>query len=350
MRNLKICLLLISICTSQIVYAQIKTLKGKKLTGKEVDNFIRYQMDSLKIPAISIALLKDNKIVYHRAIGIKNAKQEPIDDHTLFEAASMTKTVFAYTVLKLVKENVLSLDTPLYKYYPYEDIKYDERYKLITARMVLNHTTGFPNWRGDDKKLTINTTPGTKFGYSGEGFEYLGLVIKHLTGKKLEDLIQEYVFTPMAVKHSYLISNDYVKKHLTEGLKDNKDWGNNDVYLKPYVSYSLYTEAKDYAKFEMELMKESTNPNSIFQAMSVRQSELDANDSRPGAKTVSCLGIFTEQTPFGPIYLHPGNNDDRFTSIFQFYKDPKIGFVYFINCPKQNELTKRLNEFLINGK
>jgi CubicO group peptidase (beta-lactamase class C family) len=350
MRNLKICLLLISICTCQSLYAQIKTLKGKNLSSTEVDHFIRQQMDSLKIPAISIVLLKNNKIVYHRAIGIKNAKQERIDNNTIFEAASMTKTVFAYTVLKLVKKNVLSLDTPLYKYYPYEDIKHDERYKLITARMVLNHTTGFPNWRGDDKKLTINATPGTKFGYSGEGFEYLGLVIKHLTGKKLDDLIQEYVFRPLSIKNSYLVSNEYVKKHLTEGLKDNKDWGNNDVYLQPYVSYSLYTEAIDYAKFEMELMKESTISNSIFQAMSVPQQDVGIADSRKGAKTVACLGIFTEQTPFGPIYLHPGNNDDRFTSIFQFYKDPKIGFVYFINCPKQNELTKRLNEFLINGK
>lgn len=347
MKSLKILLLLVSICVTQSLNAQIKTLKGENLSSTAIDKFIQQQMDSLKIPALSIAFIKNNKIVYYKATGVRNAEHGRVDNNTIFEAASMTKTVFAYAVLKLVKERVLSLDTPLYKYYPYDDISSDERYKLITARMVLDHSTGFPNWR-ENNKLTINFTPGSKFGYSGEAFEYLGQVVKHLTGKNTDELIKEYVFNPLSIKNSYLTYTEYVKKHLTDGLKDNKTWGKNDLYLQPYVSYSLYTDAKDYAKFVIQLMKESDTANSTFQSMSAPQLELDTAEMK--TKVSACLGIFAEQTPYGVKYFHPGNNDDRFTSIFEFYKDSKIGVVYFMNCIKQNELTKRLNEFLVSGK
>ena len=67
-------------------------------------------------------------------------------------------------------------------------------------------------------------------------------------------------------------------------------------------------------------------------------------------KTSAWVGIFAEQTPYGVEYFHPGNNDDCFTSIFEFYKDSKNRVVYFMNCVKQNEFTKRLNEFLVDGK
>ncbi|MFP3836070.1 serine hydrolase domain-containing protein, partial [Chryseobacterium sp. SIMBA_028] len=83
------------------------------------------------------------KIVYHRALGTANLEtQLPLNNQSVFEAASLSKTVFAYFVLRLVDQGVLNLDTPLYKYMPYEDIADDERYKLITARMVLDHTSG----------------------------------------------------------------------------------------------------------------------------------------------------------------------------------------------------------------
>jgi CubicO group peptidase (beta-lactamase class C family) len=136
----------------------------------------------------------------------------------------MTKPVFAYAVHQLVKSHQLDLDTPLYRYYPYDDIDYDDRYKLITARMVLSHTTGFPNWRNGGE-LRIMSDPGTKYGYSGEGFEYLSLVVKHLLNKKIQHVVEQEVFRPLSINNSFLIKNPYVMDHLADGLKDNKEWG-----------------------------------------------------------------------------------------------------------------------------
>ncbi len=172
----------------------------------DLDRFVQAYLEYFKIPGISIAVIKDFQVVYSRGFGVKNAATgEPVGDDTVFEAASMTKPVFAYTVLRLVDRGVLDLDTPLYTYLPYEDITHDDRYKLITARMVLTHRTGFPNWRTG--KLDIKFTPGTKVSYSGEGFVYLGKVVERLTGKKLVNLCREEVFEPLGIENASLIWN-----------------------------------------------------------------------------------------------------------------------------------------------
>ena len=182
----------------------------------ELDRFVQAYLDYFKIPGISVAVIKDSKVVYHRGFGVKNAAtREPVTDDTVFEAASMTKPVFAYTVLRLVDRGVLDLDTPLYTYLPYEDIAHDDRYKLITARMVLTHRTGFPNWRTG--KLDIKFTPGTQVSYSGEGFVYLGKVVEHLTGKKLVDLCREEVFAPLGIENASLVWNEDVARLTATG-------------------------------------------------------------------------------------------------------------------------------------
>lgn len=333
---------LLMLCTAQKGNAQIKTLKGKNLSSKEIDAFILNQMDSLKMPALSLAIIQNGRIVYYKATGIKNDKREVVDSNTIFEAASMTKPVFAYAVLKLVQKGQINLDTPLYKYYPYDDIDYDDRYKLLTARMVLSHTTGFPNWRNGGE-LTITFDPGTKYGYSGEGFEYLGLVVKHLLSKNIQNIVQDEVLAPLSIDNSFLIKNKYVLDHLADGLKDNKEWGRNNMWRQPHVALSLCTEAKEYTKFVIQLMKESRSSKSVFQQMSVPQMQIE-----PG-KWV-CLGIFMEQTPYGSKFYHSGNNNNRYNSNFEFYNDQDMGYVFFINCHQEPAFTKRLNKFLENGK
>ncbi len=348
MKNFKICLLLVCVCNIQTLFAQVKTLKGENLSAAAIDEFIANQMDSLQIEAISIAIIRNNKIVYYKATGTKNAAKVPIDDKTIFEAASMTKPVFSYTVLNLVSENILSLDTPLYKYYPYPDIAYDDRYKLITARMVLDHTTGFPNKR-ENNKLTINFTPGTKFDYSGEGYEYLSQVIEHLTGKKIDALMQKYAFDKMSMKNAYLTYNDYVAGHLADGISDNGR-ARNKPYMQPHVAYSLYTESREYAKFVMKLINESDSQKSIFQMMSVPQVEIHEADMDPKLRISMGLGVFVQNTPYGLKYFHGGSNGNCYNSLFGFWKDLKMGTVYFIAGCKQGEFARRFDEFITTGK
>jgi CubicO group peptidase (beta-lactamase class C family) len=149
----------------------IKTISGRKIKTADLDAFIVKQMDSLSVIGLSMAIIENGKIAYSKNYGFKNNKtKEQVNDSTLFEACSLSKPVFAFFVLKLVEKGILDLDKPLYLYY--QDPKVDTAkgyYKLLTARMVLCHASGFPNWRENEdftKTLYFENKPGTKYGYS----------------------------------------------------------------------------------------------------------------------------------------------------------------------------------------
>ncbi|MEM7382297.1 MAG: serine hydrolase [Bacteroidota bacterium] len=171
---------------SQMLYGDSKNL------GERTDAFIQTWMDYLKIPAVSVALIQNNKVVYDKNFGLKNISTgEQIDSNTLFEAASISKSVFAVMVLRLAERGVIDLDKPLYEYLPFPNLEGDERYKLLTARIILNHQSGLPNWAWGGPgtwegggPISLNFKPGTAFGYSGEAFNYLGRVLEQITKKK----------------------------------------------------------------------------------------------------------------------------------------------------------------------
>ncbi len=336
---------------SENIHGIFKTLDGKSQLDKaEVDSFIQAQMDSLDIVGLSIALIDESQVVYKEVFGMKDKeKEEKVNENTLFEAASMTKPVFAYAVFKLVQKGLLNLDTPLYKYYPYEDIAHDERYKLITARMVLSHTSGFPNWRHEKfRELTIDSEPGSKFEYSGEAYGYLGLVIQHLTGKKLQDIIQEEVFKPLGMKHSYMVWNDILAADKAMGYEKDVP---TQVFkpLRAYPAGTLHTNAADYARFVVELMTEDREENSIFSQMAVPQNRGQGpTEGDPDSGIWVGLGIFIEKTPYGIKYTHGGNDGD-FMGNFEFYKKQRSGYVFFMNCDKMPRFLPNLDKFLISS-
>ena len=156
------------------------------------------------VPGLSVAVVQKGELVWHRGFGVKNAQtKEPVAANTVFEAASLSKPVFAYAVLKLVDAGKFDLDTPLTKYLPGNyDVGEDARLQQITARHVLSHTPGFPNWRRQGNPLTIHFTPGERFSYSGEGFVYLSKVIEHVTGEKFNEFMKRMVFDPLGMADS----------------------------------------------------------------------------------------------------------------------------------------------------
>ena len=165
-----------------------------------------------KMPAVSIAIVRDGQLAWQRAFGVKDTgTNDPVDTDTVFAACSNTKPVFAYAVLKLCENGVLNLDTPLTKYTK-RRITTDRRIELVTARHVLNHTTGFPNWR-QGTELPIEFDPGSKFQYSGEGFSYLQSVVAELTGQSFEAFMRENVLLPLGMTSSRISWDlDYAKR------------------------------------------------------------------------------------------------------------------------------------------
>jgi len=333
-------------------FGQVKALGGNTIPIEELDQFVKSKMDSLKLPGLSIAVINDGKIVYHRALGLANIdSNKKVDDSTMFEAASLSKTTFAFLVMKLVEGGKINLDKPLYEYLPNPDIDYDDRYKLITARMCLDHTTGFPNWRSDTKgaQLYIQFIPGTKYSYSGEGYEYLTNVVAHLTHTNLRNLGQLYaqqVGRPLGLQHFYFTWNDFLEQHKATGYYDHRP----DSRWHPIIfraASSLHTEAVDYARFLIAVMDGKGLKRASIDEMLKEQINIP-NDT-PGSHDAFGLGFYMEPTKYGVRYSHNGNNGD-FTSGFLFYREQKFGYVFFTNCENGAEFNKALRLFLTGSK
>ena len=356
----------ITLSCDQKSMQQIKALSGNEISVSELDSFLRAQMDSQNVKGISIAVINNGKIVYHRAIGIANVYSlDPVNEQTIFEAASVSKPVFAYFVMRLVDKGVLDLDTPLYKYYPYPAIEHDDRYKLITARMVLCHKTGFPNWRLNNffdqeyGKLFLNFTPGTQFSYSGESYVYLAKTIAHLLNcdlSNLDSVFQKEVCQPLNMEHANFGMNVYVAKHLASGHYEDKITYSNSwdrTLFNP--ACGLYTEASSIANFLIALMEDKGLSKESMDELLKKQVMLPEDDHHRKVFGITewSLGYCRKPSPFGMNLAHEGNNWG-YSSQFLFNKEKKFGYVFFTNSnscssPDCPELWQKLQPFLING-
>jgi CubicO group peptidase (beta-lactamase class C family) len=319
----------------------------------EVDRFVETYQQYFNIPGLSLALIKDGRMVYHKTYGVLNTMTgEKVNDNTLFEAASITKPVFAFAVQRLAERGVIDLDKPLYLYLPYPDIEKDDRYKLMTAKHVLTHRTGFPNWRwmNEDGKLDLKFTPGTSYNYSGEGFEYLKMVIEKITGKKVEQVLQEEVIQPIGLYHTFFSKNDSLQRMVAYGHNDGLP-SNNDLPESPGMAYSMHTEAAIFTKFMLYLLEQKGLKPETYDRMFQKHSEFnyDPGDEKPKYPAYMGISLEIRETPFGKSFGHGGNNGD-FKCKFEVYKDQKMGYVMFTNSNTADPLLEALRQFLVEGK
>lgn len=319
--------------------------------AQQLDEFIETYQKNFFIPGVSLALVKGDEIIYHKVYGTKNTySQAPVDEKTLFEAASITKPVFAFLVCRLAEQGIIDLEKPLYEYLPFDAITHDERSKLITARMVLTHRTGFPNWANfdDNGQFELLFTPGTDFGYSGEGFEYLKRVVVEITGKDILTLLEEEVLNPIGLENTYFAANDYLQEVVSHGHFDN--------YPRAAVlpenagmAYSMHTEAKDFTNFMFAVKNRQGLKPETYEDMFTFHTKTPDDWSIEGWTGQFGLGLYLEESPYGLVFSHSGNNGD-FRCIFKMYEDLDVGFVIFTNSDTGDMLLNPLEEFLITGK
>jgi CubicO group peptidase (beta-lactamase class C family) len=214
----------------------------------------------------------------------------------------LSKPIFAYIVLRLVDRGVIDLDKPLYTYgFSYDRIDKDPRSKLITARMVLDHTTGLPNWGGIPLEFLF--TPGEKFNYSGEGYVYLQGVVEHVTGKSLEELAQQEVVVPFKMEHSTFRWRPILANQLVKGKLETDEPITWDFPYENPAS-SLLTTAHDYAKFMVALMDGVGLKKATFQQMWSPQ--VAVPQMGPGISFGVGRGL--EQIGASKCIYHGGNN------------------------------------------
>ena len=256
---------------------------------------LRQMMLVAGVPGVSVATVHSG-VAATQGHGLTRAADgTPVNADTVFEAASLGKPVFAWLALKLAAEGKLDLDRPVREYVPLPAT--DARSAGITARHLLGHSSGWRNWRNTTAQpLVADFDPGTRFGYSGEGFYFLGRVLEKVSGIGIMRLTRERIFEPLGMRRSsYLWSPELdanrAEPHTARGVagssfgvrvgKSLRDaaatsntslerWTHEDAerlvpvaekefpalpnFLLPNVAGSLLTTANDYARFMIHLL------------------------------------------------------------------------------------------------
>jgi CubicO group peptidase (beta-lactamase class C family) len=259
--------------------------------------------------------------------------------------------------MTFVESGQLDLDTPLYQIYPHPDLLDDSRHQLLTARMLLTHSSGLPNWREDfeDKKLKFIQDPGTGYLYSGEGYQYLAMVLKEIEKtdwKGLEEVFQQRVAKPLSLKHTGFIQSPYMRAKKAKPYDEDGeliDWRNNYWFQKEDTIFtapaSIHSEPQEFGLWMISIMDETVLQKSSFNTLLKPQIKIP--DS-PFPVDYG-LGFVKLNLSFTDIYYHSGNNIG-FTSSFVLDKKKKWGFVLFSNSEYGEELGLELLLFLIAGE
>jgi CubicO group peptidase (beta-lactamase class C family) len=217
--------------------------------------------------AVALAVIRNRRLAsVEVATGCAHAPTPTPD--SVFQAASLSKPVFAYAVLKLVAQGKMGLDTPVLHYLPQgyrhqfdpmhltpAEVVTDARLQAVTVRMILNHTSGLPNWAGG--ALSFDATPGTRWGYSGEAYVMLQRAVEAVTGEPLDRFMRAHVFAPLAMNDSGYISDEHLVKNLLPGTKANGAPRSTPLFRQPIAAFSLYTSAADYAKFMVAVLNDA---------------------------------------------------------------------------------------------
>lgn len=235
---------------------------GKVVYTSATDSLVENLMVNEKVTGLALTIFNQKEVSYEKSYGYKNKTTGELNDTaTCFYAASLAKSLFAYLVMKLVDEGKIDLDTPLYTYLPkplpeyenYKDLAGDDRWKLVTARNCLDHTTGFPNWRQlnphHNNKLEIFFNPGDRFAYSGEGIYLLQFVIETITGLTLEELAQKKIFQPFGMYRTSFIWQPAFESDYAVGHSVNEDTLHKRRSGKMNAAGSMETTVADYSRF-----------------------------------------------------------------------------------------------------
>ena len=346
----------------------ISRLDGSKITAQEIDATMTRLMNAAEVTGTAIAVIDHGKITYMKAYGYRDkAKQLPLTVNSVMSAASITKSTFAYYVMQIVDAGKLDLDEPVYRYLPkplpeyprYADLAIDPRYKRITARMLLDHTSGFPNWRWleDDQKLKIHFEPGARFAYSGEGIDLLQLVIETITKKSLQDSMRERVFAPLGMTRTSLIWQESFENDYANGYDEYGRSMGPHRWKNPDAAGSMQTTVSDIAKLVVAAMQGTALSQKIRAEMVTSQIQIhskhefptlneETTDANKPIRLSYGLGWGLYWSPYGEVFFKEGH-DEGWRNYVVGFETPKSGMVILTNSSNGEGIFKYVLESVL---
>lgn len=302
-------------------------------------------MAQARVPGAALVLLRDGQAWQARDFGRTGfgAEDAPVGPQTVFEAASMSKPLLSMLAMQLVQAGQLDLDRPVLAYRSERFQPPQPAQARITARMLLSHRSGLPNWRPGDPELgplELQFEPGQRFLYSGEGYYYLQRVVESIAGQPLQALARERLFGPLGMAHSSFVMTPTLAPLLSRGHDEGGQVLPPSRYDQANAAYTLYTTPADYARWLAALSVMDPRllaPASWAQILSP-QGLADDRQPLPRAGAASgrtavqwSLGWVLDDTAQGPIAFHTGTNSTGFRGYSQFSPSRRTGLLVMSN-------------------
>lgn len=319
-----------------VLTAAVAHAAEARRSNDEIDAEVAKVMAATGAQGLALAYIENGTPVYVQAYGKRNAAGDPLQLHTIMYGASLTKAAFGYMVMQLVDEGRIGLDTPIAtylpkplpdyptedKYAPWSDLKGDERWRKLTPRILLMHSSGFANFAfvEPDGKLRFHFDPGTRYAYSGEGLILLQFVLERGLELDVGQEMQRRVFEPFGMSNTSMMWRADFAKNLADGFDATGKVEPHDERSVPRAAGSMDTTIDDIARLAAGYVKgegisararaELTKPQlAITTASQFPSLQPEVPPAQRHADLAAGLGVIGFRGPQGPGFFKGGHND-----------------------------------------
>jgi CubicO group peptidase (beta-lactamase class C family) len=345
-------------------------LDGTQISPSQIDATVTRIMNAAHVTGAGIAILNDGKVVYLKAYGFRDKEKHlRLTPNSVMTAASLTKAAFATMVMQLVHEHLIELDKPVYEYLPkplpeypaYKDLADDPQYKLLTMRMLLDHTSGFPNWRRftDDKKLRTYFPPGSRFAYSGEGIALAQMVVETVTSESVVDLMKAHIFQPVGMARTSMVWEKRFEDDYANGYDERGESLGPERRTRGDAAGSMQTTLHDYGRFVEAVLSGTILARNDRELMLSPQIQITSKHEFPSLSTETStenraihlsygLGWGLFWTPYGKAFFKEGHDDaGGWRHYVVCFDKPKSGILIMSNSANGEDMYSGLLENLL---
>ncbi|MBO4691510.1 MAG: beta-lactamase family protein [Bacteroidales bacterium] len=282
------------------------------------------------------------------------------EHQAIFQAASLSKVVFAYIVLKMYDLGEIDIDRPLYEYTDIERFTDKEQAKKLTARLILMHRSGIDDWAASPSSDEWPTAPinftfpvDSIFGYSGEGYAFLQRAVEAIKGADIQTVAKEYVFDPFGMN---LTAYEWIPEFegiTTASTRRNGESQGVRQFPRQNVAYTLRTCAKDYSKF-LSVILNGTGLKPSTHALMITPCSGPATQFPPKVRKIDekqsiywGLGLGIEENPhYGRVLWHWGDNGNT-KALFVILPKEKKTLIYFANSGAGHDIVEKVTSLFL---
>ncbi|GIL41583.1 serine hydrolase domain-containing protein [Roseiterribacter gracilis] len=333
-----------------------------------IDTRVEQLLQQHRVAGLGLAVIRDGQLVRISSYGKRDVERDlPLTPDTVMYGASLTKATFAYFVLQLVDEGRIELDRsiadllpqPLPDYGAYADLADDPRWRALTPRILLNHTSGFQNfrWLDDDKKLRFHRDPGARYGYSGEGINLLQFVIERGLGLDVGQEMQRRIFDRFGMTRTAMTWRDDFADNAAQGYTEDGTVQPHRRRRSTGAAGSMDTTLRDWSVFlaavargdglsphaRAEVVRLQVEIDSVAQFPTLRPWRTDAYKS---IRLGYALGWGVFETPHGHAFFKEGHDDD--TANYALCIDAKRDCILLLsNSVRAEEIFKPVTDLVM---